>query len=209
MHPGTPEPINYSEERRTFKKKKPIEVCWFTILCQCQMYSKVIQLYIHVFYLHVYVCVCVCAEWFQPCLTLCYPMDCSPPGSSIHGIFQVRILSGYCIHQEYWRSLQGNLPNPGIRTHVSCGSSTAGGYFTAESSGKPRQTLLLFSRPVVWLFVTPWAAAARPLCCSPFPEVCPSSCPFHWWCHPAISSSDALFSNIYETSNIFIFPFPL
>ena len=26
------------------------------------------------------------------------------------------------------------------------------------------------------------------------PEVCPSSCPFHWWCHPAISSSDALFS---------------
>ena len=28
----------------------------------------------------------------QPCLTLCKPMDCSPPGSSIHGIFQARIL---------------------------------------------------------------------------------------------------------------------
>ena len=25
------------------------------------------------------------------------------------------------------------------------------------------------------------------------PEVCPSSCPLHWWCHPAISSSDSLF----------------
>ena len=24
--------------------------------------------------------------------------------------------------------------------------------------------------------------------------VCPNSCPLHWWCHPAISSSDALFS---------------
>ena len=28
------------------------------------------------------------------CLTLCDPMDCSPPGSSVHGIFQARILSG-------------------------------------------------------------------------------------------------------------------
>ena len=35
---------------------------------------------------------------------------------------------------------------------------------------------------------------ARPPCPSPSPEVCPSSCPLHWWCHPAISSSDALFS---------------
>ena len=26
------------------------------------------------------------------CLTLCDPMDCSPPGSSVHGILQVRIL---------------------------------------------------------------------------------------------------------------------
>ena len=31
-------------------------------------------------------------------------------------------------------------------------------------------------------------------CLSPSPEVCPSSCLLHWWCHPAISSSDALFS---------------
>ena len=28
----------------------------------------------------------------QSCLTLCNPMDCSPPGSSIHGIFQARVL---------------------------------------------------------------------------------------------------------------------
>ena len=26
------------------------------------------------------------------------------------------------------------------------------------------------------------------------PRVCPSSCPLHWWCHPATSPSDALFS---------------
>ena len=28
----------------------------------------------------------------QSCLTLCDPVDCSPPGSSIHGIFPARIL---------------------------------------------------------------------------------------------------------------------
>ena len=28
----------------------------------------------------------------QSCPTLCDPMDCSPPGSSIHGIFQARVL---------------------------------------------------------------------------------------------------------------------
>ena len=28
----------------------------------------------------------------QSCLTLCDPMDCNPPGSSIHGIFRARIL---------------------------------------------------------------------------------------------------------------------
>ena len=28
----------------------------------------------------------------QSCLTLCNPMDCSPPGSSVHGILQAGIL---------------------------------------------------------------------------------------------------------------------
>ena len=35
---------------------------------------------------------------------------------------------------------------------------------------------------------------ARPPCPSPSPKVCPSLCPLHWWCHPAISSSDAFLS---------------
>jgi len=32
------------------------------------------------------------SEVDQSCLTLRDPMDCSPPGSSIHGIFQARVL---------------------------------------------------------------------------------------------------------------------
>ena len=35
---------------------------------------------------------CVCAKSLQLCLTLCTPMDCSPPGSSVHGILQARVL---------------------------------------------------------------------------------------------------------------------
>ena len=33
----------------------------------------------------------------QSCLTLCSPVDCSPPGSSIHGILQARILEWVAI----------------------------------------------------------------------------------------------------------------
>ena len=32
------------------------------------------------------------SEVSQSCLTLSEPMDCSPPGSSLHGIFQARVL---------------------------------------------------------------------------------------------------------------------
>ena len=35
---------------------------------------------------------CVCAKSLQLCPTLCDPMDCSPTGSSVHGILQARIL---------------------------------------------------------------------------------------------------------------------
>ena len=36
-------------------------------------------------------CLCVCLV-AQSCLTLCNPMDCSPPSSSVHGTLQARIL---------------------------------------------------------------------------------------------------------------------
>ena len=35
---------------------------------------------------------CGCCLIAQSCLTLCNPMDCSPPGSSVHGILQAGIL---------------------------------------------------------------------------------------------------------------------
>ena len=41
--------------------------------------------------------VCVCVLGAQSWLPLCDPMDCSQPGSSIHGIFQARVLEWVAI----------------------------------------------------------------------------------------------------------------
>ena len=35
----------------------------------------------------------LCPQLLQSCLTLCDPMDCRPPGSSVHGILQTRTLA--------------------------------------------------------------------------------------------------------------------
>ena len=47
----------------------------------------------------------------------------------------------------------------------------------------------------VWLFVTPWTAAARLPCPSLSPGACSNSCPLSWWYHPTISSSVVPFSS--------------
>ena len=57
-----------------------LEYSWFTMLCLFQGYRKGNLLYI-----------CV-LSYFS-----CYPMDCSPPGSSVHGILQARILEWVAI----------------------------------------------------------------------------------------------------------------
>ena len=67
----------------------------------------------------------------QSCLTLCNPMDCSPPGSSARGILQARILEWVAI------SFSRRSSWPRDRTHVSYVSCIAGGFFTAEPPGKP------------------------------------------------------------------------
>ena len=42
-------------------------------------------------------------------IRLCNPMDCSPPGSFVHGISKIRILEWVAI------SSSGDLPNPAIK----------------------------------------------------------------------------------------------
>ena len=57
-------------------------------------------------------CVCLVP---QSCLTLHFPRDCSPPGSSVHGIFQARILKWVAIF-----SSRGIFPTQGLNPHLLC-----------------------------------------------------------------------------------------
>ena len=75
-----------------------------------------------------------CSEdylWKVKCLspTLCDPMDCSLPGSSIHGIFQARMLEWVAI------SLSRRSSQPRDWTQVSY---ITGRFFTSEPPGKPK-----------------------------------------------------------------------
>ena len=68
----------------------------------------------------------------QLCLTLCNPVDCSPPGSSVHGISQARMLEWVAIPPP------GDLPNPGINTGIKSESLTfptlANRFFTTSAT---------------------------------------------------------------------------
>ena len=69
----------------------------------------------------------------QLCLTLCKPMNCSSPGSSVQGILQARILEWVAISFSRESSQPGNqIPDS---CHISC---MAGGFFTAEPLGTLR-----------------------------------------------------------------------
>ena len=60
-------------------------------------------------------CMCLVA---QLCPVLCNPMDCSPPGPSIHGDSADKNTGVEKKKKEYWSGLPflhpGDLPNPGI-----------------------------------------------------------------------------------------------
>jgi len=59
-------------------------------------------------------CTCVCVQLLQLCPTLCDPIDCSSPGSSVRGILQASILEWVAIP-----SSRGPSP-PREQTWVSC-----------------------------------------------------------------------------------------
>ena len=74
------------------------------------------------------------SEVAQSCLTLCNPVDCSPPGSSVHGILQARILEWVAI------SFSRGSSWPRVQTWVSHIAADA---LTSEPQGKPRLWTIL------------------------------------------------------------------
>ena len=61
------------------------------------------------------------AKSLQSCLTLCHPMDCSLPVSSVHRVLQAGIWSGLHV------LLPRDLPNPGIESASLMSPALAGG----------------------------------------------------------------------------------
>ena len=72
---------------------------------------------------------CMCAKLLQSCLALFDPLDCSLPGSSVHGILQARILTG--------SPLPGDLPDPGIKPASLVSPALQSNSLPTEPTGKP------------------------------------------------------------------------
>ena len=74
----------------------------------------------------------------QSCPTLCDPVDCSPPGSSVHGILQARILEWVAI------SFSRGSSQPRDWTQVSCIAGRRFNLWTTREAPKP--TMLSISQ---------------------------------------------------------------
>ena len=75
------------------------------------------------------------AKSLQSCLTPCDPVDCSPPGSSVHGIFQ-----------EHWSGLPfptpGDLPDPEIEPASPVAPVLQADSLPLSHPGSPTQLLM-------------------------------------------------------------------
>ena len=71
------------------------------------------------------------AKLLQLCPTLCNPLECTAPGSSVHG-------------QEYWSVLPfpspGGLPDPGTELASLMSPALAGGFFTTRATWEAPDT---------------------------------------------------------------------
>ena len=94
----------------------------------------------------------------QSCLTLCDPTDCSPLGSSVHGIFQTRLLEW-----DYHFFLQGIFPTQGWNLHLLHWQADSFPLSHLGSPGfsqkiPPRQncglSFYVFIFPLIWVLVS-------------------------------------------------------
>ena len=77
-------------------------------------------------FLFLYALLCLVA---QTCTTLCDPIDCSPPGSSVHGILQARILE--------WIAIPSSRLFRYIQPQIRCNS-----HFSLAICGGPNLTVV-------------------------------------------------------------------
>ena len=99
----------------------------------------------------------------QSCLTLCNPIDCSLPGSSIHWIFQARILEWVAIS-----SSRGIFPSQGLNLHLFCLLHWQADSLPLAPPGKPYFTHSLNS-VYISILISQFIPPSLPLW---YPKVC-------------------------------------
>ena len=97
------------------------------------------------------------AKSLQSCQTLCDPVDCSPPGSSVHGILQAEYCSGLPSPPPR------DLPHPGMKPESLLSTCTGGGALYHWHPGKPswRPSVQSSGSVSSQLCATPWPAARQ------------------------------------------------
>ena len=85
-------------------KTRPVETATHIVLCTENWLSTVLS-----------------------CVRRCSPLDCSPPGFSVHGIFQARILEWVAIYSR-------DLPDPGTKPKSSASPALADIFFTTSAT---------------------------------------------------------------------------
>ena len=82
-------------------------------------------------------CMCACgAKWLQCCPTLCHPMDCTLPDSSVHGTLQARTLKWVAMP-----SSRGTFPTQGSNPCLLGLLHWQAGSFPLAPPGKPESIL--------------------------------------------------------------------
>ena len=84
----------------------------------------------------------------QLCLTLCYPVNCGPPGSFVHGILQARTLEWVDMP-----SSREDLSDPEIEPASPMSLALAGEFFTPSTTGEDPslgQGFLNSALPTLW-----------------------------------------------------------
>ena len=77
------------------------------------------------------------AKSLQSCPALCNPMDCSPPGSSVHGILQAN-------KKLEWVALPSSRGSarPGIEPVALMSPALAGGFFNTSATGEAQKFII-------------------------------------------------------------------
>ena len=123
----------------------------------------------------------------QLCLILCDPMGCSSPGSSVHGILQVRILEWVAMHSFKWSSLLTDW------THISYVSCI--GRWVLYTNTKLVSILFLIlghSRYILILRVFAWMSSSLKLECN--------NQIFLLFSHPVVSYSVTMWTTTCQPS---------